>query len=277
MARREVQFFNLSFLDVLSGALGAVIFMFIITPKGGKPAAQSQQISMSFDTVHKQVWGLMADSLLEKKTGDTLFAIVVDYKKLPTIESCPPCPKCPPQIKENQIIKSNPYVKETPVAVAENALPQEIKSSKFKGDPPSVPCKVSFEVKWKDLDDNVDFFVCKGSNCVYGARKRDQTIGFWDSGKSKNRIFGDDLRTTMEAVRQFEKIIPGEYKLFAQFKSSLKSKTQIGITGLIYSINEVGDEKSEQFAHTVNLDIKGRTLIGSVQLQADGQFNFIKN
>lgn len=43
----------------------------------------------------------------------------------------------------------------------------------FKGDVFFVLCKVFFEVLWLDIIDNIDLFVCCGSSCVYGGRKKD--------------------------------------------------------------------------------------------------------
>lgn len=304
MSRRNTEMFNLSFLDLLSGALGAVIFLFIITPKGGEAPAAKPQVVISIDTLHQQVFGTLHDSLAIKNIGDTLLVVIKDFQKMPSIEDCPECPppiecpdcpKCPQQPiaskinidgkpsqqKANEIPKRNENVK--PIQVVNNAftkntesLPTENNESKYKGDPPSVPCLVSFEVSWEDIEDNVDFFVCKGNDCVYGGRKKNTNIGYWDSGKSKNRIFGSDLRTTMEAVRQFDKIIPGEYEVKAQFKESKKGNKTVAIKGLIYSKGKNGKENGERFSRTLTLDKKKKTLLGKVNLKADGSFTFSK-
>ena len=83
MSRRKAELFNLSFLDLLTSALGAVIFLFIITPKGGAPAAKVQQAAVYIDTADMKVFGALHDSLRHKRVGDTLFAVLVDYRNMP--------------------------------------------------------------------------------------------------------------------------------------------------------------------------------------------------
>jgi hypothetical protein len=145
----------------------------------------------------------------------------------------------------------------------------------YRGDAPSVPCDLSFELAWEDIQDNVDLFVCKDGNCVYGGRKRDRSIGQWDSGKSRNRLFGNDLRTTQEAVRQFDGLIPGEYQLYAHFKASAKNRKSIPVRGLIYTKNKKGEERGENFSKTLQLT-EDRVLIGKVRVKADGSYVFIR-
>jgi len=143
----------------------------------------------------------------------------------------------------------------------------------YKGDAPSVPCEASIEITWPSKDDNVDLYVCKGNNCVYGARKRDRNIGEWDSGKSRNRLFSNDLRTNQEAVRQFDRIIPGEYKVYAQFKESKKNTASLVLKGLIYTNGKNNEERGEAFTRQLKLGAD-RTLLGTVILRADGTYQF---
>src|SRR5690625_1055114 len=85
--RKDIEVFNISFLDLLSGALGAVIFLFIVVPKGGgeSPALQPQ-LSVSYDTVQGRFFGQIPDSLMGKFIGDSLMAVIVDFKNMPGIE-----------------------------------------------------------------------------------------------------------------------------------------------------------------------------------------------
>lgn len=290
MSRRNSSFFNLSFLDLLTSALGAVIFLFIITPKGGASAAQVQQMPVYLDTVNHKVFGLMPDSLWQKQVGDTLFTVVVDYQTMP--EASPE--------KERILVLNEKPVRpaekpegkpiEKPVKVSQREEPQPERESKpetppqpepkptppvpvYRGDAPSVPCDLSFELAWQDIQDNVDLYVCKDGSCVYGGRKRDRIIGQWDSGKSRNRLFGNDLRTTQEAVRQFDGLIPGEYQIYAHFKASAKNRTSIPVRGLIYTKNKKGEERGENFSKTLQLT-EDKVLIGKVQVKADGSYVF---
>jgi len=298
MSRRSAQMFNLSFLDLLSGALGAVIFLFIITPKGGAPSAKGHQVVASIDTIHQQLFGDLPDSLLSKNAGDTLLVLIGNFQEMPSTTDCPPipaplpcptCPSCPAVVtpvspppakatepmarkEENKnlqkSINTNPRSK--PVPVSSNPIVEK----GYKGDPPSVPCKVSFEISWEDISDNVDLFVCKEGNCIYGARRRNTKIGFWDSGKSRTSIIGGDVRTTLEAVRQFDQPIPGTYRLYAQFKNSEKKRSTVTIQGLIYTRGDQNQEQGERFYKTLALDKKKRTSLGTVVLQANGSFKF---
>lgn len=288
MSRRNSSFFNLSFLDLLTSALGAVIFLFIITPKGGASAAQVQQMPVYLDTVNHKVFGLMPDSLWQKQVGDTLFTVVVDYQTMPEAS----------KEKERIIVlnekPSRPLEKpvEQPVKVSQREEPQPERESKpetppqpepkptppvpvYRGDAPSVPCDLSFELAWQDIQDNVDLYVCKDGNCVYGGRKRDRSIGQWDSGKSRNRLFGNDLRTTQEAVRQFDGLLPGEYQLYAHFKASAKNRTSIPVRGLIYTKNKKGEERGENFSKTLRIT-EEKVLIGKVRVNADGSYVLVK-
>jgi hypothetical protein len=284
MARnREPQIFNISFLDVICGALGAVIFLFIAVPKGGSSPAKRQQVTMSYDTLHQQLFATISDSLKHKRPGDTLFVVLADYKGLPGLADCPTCPDCP---ETAGLADDKPYTaatKNSPIGktdslrnAAEPPKPEDPKRSKYLGDPPGVPCKVSFEVNWADIGDNVDLFVCKGTKCVSGGAREIRNIGQWDSGKAKTKFFGSDLRTTQEAVRQFDKIIPGEYKLYARLKESAKNNASVHVRGLVYSRNESGEEKGEPFSATLQLNAE-RVLLGTVTMPENGDFQLIKN
>ena len=296
MARRNTSLFNLSFLDLLSGALGAVIFLFVITPKGGSPAATVPQAALYVDTLNGKFYGDLPDSLLHKGIGDTLFTILVDYRKMPGMEKpkekpqpiavndrpvSKPVPKPEPRKVEKPEPKPEP--KEPPVKTEKPDPKPEPRPERkpappppeYRGDAPSVPAMVSIEINWPTRQSNVDLFVCKGNDCVYGGRKRDRNIGEWDSGKSRNRLFGNDLRTNQEAVRQFDRIIPGEYKIYALFKATSREREKIAVNGLVYTQNEQGQERGETFARTLELSDE-RLLIGTLTLKENGEFRFVR-
>ena len=285
MARRKVELFNLSFLDLLTSALGAIIFLFIVVPKGGEAAAPVQQAAIYLDTVQMKIHGPLADSLRTKQAGDTLFAIVVDHQRLPeppkpqpeakperpVVERTPPPrpqPQAPQPSEKPQPQPSAPVVQQPADPTPEPARPVQ-----YKGDMPSVPARVSFEINWANKEDNVDLFVCKGGSCVYGGRKNVRDIGQWDSGKSRNRLIGNDLRTNQEAVRQFDAVIPGEYQVYAEFKESSKNQSSVTITGLVYTKGENGQERGQSFSRRLSLGAE-RVLIGTVVIQKNGEFQF---
>jgi len=294
MSRREIEVFNLSFLDILSGALGAVLFLFIVVPKGGKSAELNQPLAITLDTVQGKFFGDLPDSLWNAKAGDSILSLVVHYDRMPEFKECPPpvrCPKCPkcPDIKSP--VKRAKEKEATPQALASakpsssvssareirTPAPEESrKASTYTGDLPSVPCKFSVEIKWEDISENVDLFLCKDGSCVYGAKRKNQGIGFWDSGKSKTSLFGGDLRTTQEAVRQFDKIIPGKYDIYAQFKFSEKNQSQIRVEGLVYTKEDRSKEQGETFVVNLPLNPKERTKIGTVSVHENGSFQFLK-
>ena len=299
MSRRESQPFNLSLLDLLTSALGAVIFLFIITPKGGAPPAETQQMGVFVDTAQRKVFGLMPDSLVGKQIGDTLRIVLVDYKQFPEdqpkpklVVQQPPAPTpdrataAPPVEKpekqepgkkaEPDVTVAKPADQAKPEVPTPAPTPAPPTPPVYKGDAPSVPCLVSFEIRWADVADNVDLFVCKDGICVYGGHKRDRAVGEWDSGKSRNRLFGNDLRTNQEAVRQFDKIQPGEYLLYAQFKNSDKNHTSLNLTGLIYTKSPTGQERGTDFSKPLT-PTKDRVLLGKVVLKEDGNFSFTKH
>ncbi len=293
--RREIEMFNLSFLDILTGALGAILFLFIIVPKGGgKGPASKPELALTLDTIQNKYFGDLPDSLRHSASGDTLLSVVVQFGKMPSIVDCPepkPCPKLPDitkmkryiarlerdlaryKINESPITRRNRLrKKETSIA---NKVPKPLLASQYKGDLPNVPCKFSVEIKWNDIADNVDLFLCKEGHCVYGGRKRLKTVGYWDSGKSRSSIFGGDLRTTQEAVRQFDAIIPGQYTVYAQYKSaSGEPKNSIVIRGLVYTHTKANGEKGESFTNILPFNKRERTKIGEIQLNEDGSFTF---
>ena len=290
MSRRTTQLFSLSLLDLLTSALGAIIFLFIITPKGGQSPAKVQQAVVYFDTTQMKIYGDLPDSLLTKSAGDTLMTMLLAYKDLPKPVETPerkfvynePRPKPEPAPKEkvvNQPPKTAPETKPDPKPEPPKPAPQPVVTEKpeppkppvYKGDAPSVPCKVSFEIRWASREDNVDIFVCKGNSCVYGGNKKDNQIGQWDSGKSRNRIFGNDLRTNQEAVRQFDNIIPGEYKIYAEFKESGRNNKSTSIQGLIYTLDDKNQERGENYTRTLQVG-KGRTLLATVVINKDGTY-----
>jgi hypothetical protein len=146
---------------------------------------------------------------------------------------------------------------------------------------PTNPCKVAFEIKWGNQLDNVDLYVYKGNEfvCGRGGLRINKSIGEWDSGRSRNRLFGSDLRTNQEAVRQFNGISAGEYKLFAHFKETarLDSIQNVHLTGLIYTVNEGGEKQSKIFNAHIPLSKKDKLCLGTVQLNADGSFSYLPN
>jgi hypothetical protein len=345
MSRRKTDSMNLSFLDVLTSGLGAIIFLFIIMPKGDENTAYAPvevQAELYMDSTSGSIWGMPDRPQKVYKKGDTLTIVLSDFKALDTIlnkdnnklegtinqqllatienmsraaamhKSNPMnnnllnTPSVNVQIydKRNNLDDSNyinrPYMRpktmiSQPIVYSNVAPKRDVpldsnlflpkKEDKINAQTeaknvirPANPCKVAFEIKWQNMTDNVDLYVYKGSQVVCGKSglRANKNIGEWDSGKSRNRLFGNDLRTNQEAVRQFAGIVSGEYKIFAQFKETLKpdSTQSVNLTGLVYTHNEKGEEKSKAFNASIPLSKKEKTCIGTVTLNADGAINY---
>lgn len=323
MARRDVQLFNLSTLDVLSGALGAVIFLFIIVPKGGASASRTTaQAALSYDIRHKQLWGDAADSLQNKKIGDTLLIVIKDLNEMPQAVPCPACPDCPstPGVVNGQKPPkpsgSTPFTPSptTPTATTSTTVTPSTPTPATPNNPPTydpttqqvipigltavekkeydalkqieilpnVPCMVAFDIFWKDQIDNVDIFVRKGDYVSGKPSKRNNpTIGKWESGVSRTKLFEKvDLRTNMEGVRQKDKIIPGTYEIYGQFKATdpKNPKSSIQVEGLFYTNDLKGNQRGKRYQHTLQLAPNGEPQkLATVTLRADGTFDFNKN
>lgn len=270
MRSREVEFFNLSFLDLLSGALAAIIFLFIIVPKGNVTVAETA-LPVSYDTLQNKFFGDIPDSLQSMGEGDSLLAIITGFDKAPKTSSPKPIPTPPPPKQRVREKREEPKDPE-PVKQAEKT--PVVKPAELKGSKPDVPCMLSIELKWENKVDNVDLFVCKDNDCVFGGRRYRSFIGYWDSGKSKSRLFGGDLRTNQESVRQFDAIIPGEYKIYAQYKESAEPTSNMPIQLQVYTKNEAGQERGTVHNFSLNVNPTDRTSIARVTIGADGELEF---
>ncbi len=263
MKNRTVEFFNLSFLDLLSGALASVIFLFIIVPKG-EITIYDNPVTVTYDTLQKKFYGIIPDSLLHKQTGDTLLAIVGDFESAP-VGPGNTKPDTPTPVKQKPT-KAKKEKEEAPkITVA---------PSKFSGSKPDVPCMLSIEMKWDNKKDNVDLFVCKDNDCVFGGRRYRSFIGYWDSGKSKSSLFGGDLRTNQEAVRQFDAILPGNYEILAQYKESDDPKSDIPIRLQVYTKNDESVERGNEHYFNLKMNPTERTLIAKVTIGPEGEIEF---
>jgi hypothetical protein len=342
MSRRNNDLISLSFFDVLTSALGAVIFLFIIVPKIDMTQSQPSIAAETKDTVRLDLdtalvavpttiitpMNLNSSSLSIVSTmgfgnsyyrfngsGNSNFLGQMGAIVLPKI--CKNCPKTTGQQPLNSLIintkpskmatpvfdatkpqKIAPIVPVPPIATFGNDKKEPVIQSVVKTEPrvntsplsnpaqdvnlkrPTNPCRVAFEIKWQNTTDNVDLIVYRGADYVSGKNgyRQNAKIGEWDSGRSRQRLFNNDLRTNQEAVRQFNGIIAGEYQLYAVFKETAKadSLANINVTGLIYTQSDKGEEKSTTFAATIPYNPKGKQLIGSVAIKPDGTFHFTK-
>lgn len=269
MKNRNIEFFNLSFLDLLSGALAAIIFLFIIVPKGNVTVAETA-LPVSYDTLQSKFFGDIPDTLLSMREGDTLLAIITGYDKAPKTASPKPIPTPAPRRQARQ----TPKQEKQSTPKKQTAATPVVKPSTLKGSRPDVPCVLSIEIKWDDKIDNVDLFVCKDNACVFGRKRKIDFIGFWDSGKSRTGLFGADLRTNQEAVRQFDAIIPGEYDILAQYKASEEPKSDLPVQLQVYTKNADGQERGTVHNFTLDLNPENRTTVAKLKVGPEGEIEF---
>lgn len=272
MKNRNVEFFNLSFLDLLSGALAAIIFLFIIVPKG-EMTIKDDPVTVTYDSIQNKFFGSIQDPLLMKRSGDTILAIVGNVQGIPVAVAETP----QPEKEEPEPVARKPRREKTPPPpqkeeklVAKTSVPE----SKLQGSRPDVPCVLSIEIKWANKKDNVDLFVCKDQACVFGGKRHRDFIGFWDSGKSKTSIFGGDLRTNQEAVRQFDQIIPGTYNILAQYKESQNPTDDLPVRLQVYTRNEDRVERGKEHYFDLDLNPNEKTRIAQVTVGPDGEIDF---
>ncbi len=279
MKNRNVEFFNLSFLDLLSGALAAVIFLFIIVPKG-EPTVFDDPVSVTYDSTQMKFFGHVPDELFDWQPGDTILAIIGEYGLAPkteepqrVVERSKPVTRRRerPQAPKKEVVEEEKTVAEER-ATAEPT--PTVAPSKFSGSKPDVPCVLSIEMKWASKKDNVDLFVCKDNDCVFGGKRYRSFIGHWDSGKARTSLFGGDLRTNQEAVRQFDEILPGTYDILAQYKDSSDPKEEVPIRLQVYTKNEDGTERGKEHYFKLPMNPTERTRIAQLTVGPDGELDF---
>lgn len=277
MKNRNVEFFNLSFLDLLSGALAAVIFLFIIVPKG-EPTEFGEPMGASLDTLEMKFYGFLPDSMTDPQPGDTIFAVIGQLTGKTAVKGEEREARPAPKVRERTPARPEPSEKEktppTPEKEETPALKSPVPASKFSGSKPDVPCMVSIEMKWASKKDNVDLFVCKDNDCVFGGRRYRSFIGYWDSGKARTSLFGGDLRTNQEAVRQFDEIIPGTYDILAQYKDSSDPKAEVPVRLQVYTKNEDGTERGKEHIFKLEMNPTERVRIARVTIGANGELDF---
>lgn len=85
--KQDINAFNMiSMVDLMSGALGAVILLFLLVPKGQQINTVNDAFSAWVDPEGKQVWFEYPDSmkaLVNPAIGDTLNVIIGGYKVFP--------------------------------------------------------------------------------------------------------------------------------------------------------------------------------------------------
>ncbi len=259
-------------MDVLFGALGAIIFLFIVVPKGGAPPDEKKVVPVNIDEKSGKLFGDYLAVFEDLQVGDSLLVLATGKATFPSRKDCPPpvvcpeCPECPecPKCPETKVENGN--FKEPPVQSKPDLVYR-----------PSVPSKFSIEIHWKETKNNVDLYVCKNGKCVFGkdSNRRNKDIGAWSSGKEMNTLGQyfkkSNLRTTMEAVRQIDELLPGSYSIQAVFKESEMNESGVEVTCLVYSERN-NNPQVETFTRTISLNPGQKIQLGTVDVLPDGNF-----
>lgn len=199
-----------SFLDTISGALGAILFLFIIVDKGGSPVPLPDNENvpiayLSLDTLTQELHGFLPDSLKRLKPGERMVIVVdaISPKPIPSPELCtlqhfetkectlphtnddrPRCPRpedhlnvCP-----DKSCHKSPRCKD-PIAhtkvFCDDAKCEKGKEKVIIDERVfiALPFEVGFMLESKNYSDEIDIQVCKINDCVNGGKKRDKGNG----------------------------------------------------------------------------------------------------
>ena len=278
MKRAAVSFISLSFVDILFAALGAIIFLFIIVPKGGESADPQKVVPLSLDYNQSMVFGDFGETHPDLDIGDTIKALAVTKKAFPVVKDCPPkkdCPECPPPI-------------ECPPCdcpeVEEDEKETDPNNDFVQGLNFGFPVKFGVIAEWESIKDNVDLYLCKGGTCVYGRPRRqtDDQIGVWTNATKKEgffkRIFGGERGnpSSSEIVFQEEKIISGQYDVLGKFKNTqTEGKMNVAVDFSIFSEKKSGGKSGKVITKTLTLG-GGEERVASITLNSDGTFSVRK-
>lgn len=275
MKRAAVSFISLSFVDILFAALGAIIFLFIIVPKGGKSPDPQKVVALSLDYNQSMVFGDFSETHPDLDIGDTIKALAVTKKAFPVVKDCPPkkdCPECPPPIEC------------PPCDCPEVEEETDQNNDVVQGLNFGFPVKFGVIADWESINDNVDLYLCKGGTCVYGrpgSQTNDQ-IGVWTNATKKpgffSKLIGGERGnpSSSEIVYQENKIIPGEYEVLGKFKrTQVEGKMNVAVEFTIYSENNSRGKSGKVITKTLTLG-GGEERVASISLNSDGTFSVRK-
>lgn len=261
-------------MDVLFGALGAIIFLFIVVPKGGAPPDEKIVIPVYVDEGKQMIFGEFKQALPDLVIGDSAVIVASSLSKFPTAKDCPPpviCPPCP----ECPTCPPCPPVDKPPVDPIDES-PDVVTTTTDYPIRPAVPSAFSIEIIWDDADMNVDLWVCRGQTCVHGHRRnrRNRDIGVWYPDLGETTFVGlftrSSLRSNIEAVRQIDERIPGTFDIYGYFKESDIPASNVDVKVFVYSDADAGP-KMKGFKANLTLG-SPRKKLATVELMPDGTF-----
>ncbi|MCO6488713.1 MAG: hypothetical protein J5I98_09865 [Phaeodactylibacter sp.] len=304
MARRSYQFFNLSFLDVISGALGAVLFLFIIVDKGGGQAVpppaggQYPKVYLSLDTARQQFHGFMPDSIAARRPGESVLVVVKAVEPAPGQPQpapCPPAPPCDcdgrsprcPRPEDHRRVCTNPEDHRQPHCpdpahhqraacpdAAAHRTPRcpdpachrqvEPRASR-PSDPIGLPYKLGFLLEAANFKEEIDIQVCRDGACINGFRKTGEGMRWLDLRRGG---LAKKARTGGELILMEEKLIPGIYSIYAR----LDCRSTASTTVTAFASIKDGAEVTGQEQFIANIPCGNDWLfVGKVEVDASGK------
>lgn len=291
MSRRAISSSPWSFLDTISGALGAILFLFIIVDKGGgeesSPPVNGSypKAYLSLDTATQELHGILHDSLMRLEPGKKLMIVVdaISPKPIPPVEECslqhfetvctlshvdddrPRCPNpndhlrvCPDPSIHNKIICKNP-ADHTKTFCDDEACKKTI-IQKVDTNVISLPFAVVFSLEAPNRNFEIDIQVSKNNgDWVNGGDKRDKaTELIWLQYK---RSIGAKKGTEV-IILEDPKKISGTYVIQGRLNRRHSSPVKLKATASTKKDIEV-------FPKTVNPDNQWVTF-GRIKIDSNG-------
>ena len=281
----------------MSGALGAMLFLFIIVDKGGVPPPGGQKaykaVYLDIDTSRHQLHGILPDSLAKLLTGDSVMVVINAVKPMPSQPQCPECPpcetkpcktcddKCPdPDHHRHPICKDPEAHKRLLCGDSKcKACPDPSVHGKtlcdspgcekgertvYVGDPIAFAYKLGFSLTASKEQDEIDIQVCReGGACVYGGNAKGNGMR-WLNLKD-GLLFGKP-RAWNEMIVAEKSFLPGVYTCYARVSCKSASSSSVELVVATKKNNTPTD--TEPFKKTITC---GNTWIevGKVQVGAD--------
>lgn len=301
MARRAHQLFDsLSFLDVVFGALGAILFLFIVVDKGGiqeLPAtAKYFRVYLNADTSINHFHGELPDSIHKQLAllprGTPVLVVIKDIVPLPRQESCPPCitrcppcncngngPRCPNPEDHLHVCPNEDEHRfpRCPNPEDHNKLhcddPQCEKNIVYTGDPIELAYKIGFSLIDNDsYEHDLDLMICRegGNVCVPSPKSQKTRVEdiVWLDQRIKD-FLGKKARTGGEIVLIEKTMAAGIYAIKAKF--DLKKGQKSGSASVTATAATKHNKKIK--AVQFNATLAGNqtwTTIGRVEVDANG-------
>lgn len=210
MSRRAISSSPWSFLDTLSGALGAILFLFIIVDKGGGQESMPPikgnfpKAYLSLDTMNQELHGELPDSLMRLQPGEKLVIVVDAVSPKPVVASvlpepckCDPCPtatrtlipikectrqhfkysneKCPDP--SHHLVKVCPDPNTHTKVLCDDPKCEKTITKVVESTVITLPFQAVFMLESDNFEDELDLRVCKNGKCVDGGKKRNKETG----------------------------------------------------------------------------------------------------